>query len=177
MKMGQLVGEFNWLSYLLCQNKCHEKILISYFYYSFLNSSCPQQKYYFYATEMFCVFFNCISLLPSTIQSNGGVEFSFSTRPFLKFKCDSKIFGQIVSDISNFVWKNDAVLLHTESRNVVMLFNNPKGQIILKTNFLVLIWTKNPTKLYFEFRPSLYSKKRSYKKIKAHKSMIRGYLT
>ena len=30
-----------------------------------------------------------------------------------------------------------------------------KGQLISKANFLVLIWTKNQTKLFFDFCPSL----------------------
>ena len=40
-----------------------------------------------------------------------------------------------------------------------------KGQIISKTNFLVLIWTKNPT--FFLLISALASKKRSDQKIKA----------
>ena len=34
-------------------------------------------------------------------------------------------------------------------------FEITKGQLISKANFLVLIYTKNPTKLFFDFCPSL----------------------
>ena len=33
--------------------------------------------------------------------------------------------------------------------------NGAKGQLISKANLLVLIWTKNPTKLFLDFCPSL----------------------
>ena len=54
------------------------------------------------------------------------------------------------TSISTRILENNVFLSSRKSLPTVA-----KGQLISKANSLVLIWTKNPTKLFFDFCPSL----------------------
>ena len=76
------------------------------------------------------------------------------------------VFTNILKNLSKSLkckedWKNFYVaslrfrLRCALCRCTKLLDISTKSQILSKANFLVLIWTKNPTKLFFDFCPSL----------------------